>query len=296
MNRILLSSLLVSSALAGCAPSDEVATSSDALIGGVPAPSARLDAIGAVVEVFPDRESICTGTLVTPTVVITAKHCFVEGEPPVIENLEFRIGPDLEAPRRVVKVRSIAVEDTIEGGLLGVGADVAVAHLAEPVTGVPLFGYGAFDPDTIGDPYTVAGFGIEDNDETVGRRRVGTITLRAVTGSVWKALFGSFEVFLQNAPLIANFPTEIEILQDIFENEILLDQYEAQFGDVRGDAQPCSGDSGGPVIQLRDGRPTVVAVTSNGVNGTRLRCDFGQVEATFGPAVIEFLDRETQRR
>jgi hypothetical protein len=296
MNRTLLSSLLLSTALVGCAGADDVSTSDDALIGGVPAPSPRLDAIGAVVEVFPDGKSICTGTLVTPTVVVTAKHCFVEGDPPVIENLEFRIGPDLEHPRRTVKIRSFAVEDTIEGGLLGLGADVAVAHLSEPVTDVPALAYGAFGPGSIGKPYTVAGFGIEDDDETTGNRRVGTITLRAVTGGVWKALFGSFDVFLANAPFIKDFPTELDVLRDIFENEVLLDDYEGQFGDVRGDAQPCSGDSGGPVIELRAGRPTVVGVTSNGVKGTRMVCDFGQVEATFGPAVIEFLDRETRQR
>jgi hypothetical protein len=210
--------------------------------------------------------------------------------------MTFRIGPDFRHPRRRIAVRSFAVEDTIEGGLLGLGADVAVLHLAEPVTDVPLLAYGPFDPDTIGKAYSAVGYGVEDNDDTTGNRRVGTVTLRGVTGSVWKALFGTFEVFLQNAPLIENFPTELDVLRDIFENEVLLDEYEAQFGDARGDAQPCSGDSGGPLIELRNGRPTVVAVNSNTVTGTRLACDFGTVEATFGPAVIEFLDRETARR
>ena len=71
MNRtILIPALLSTATLAACAVEDGPTVGDDAeeIIGGVPAPSRRLDAIGSLSRINPDGSfrQTCTGTLITP--------------------------------------------------------------------------------------------------------------------------------------------------------------------------------------------------------------------------------------
>src|SRR5438045_1950468 len=74
---------LVAHAIA-CKKADDAATpptGDSEIIGGVDAKSAALDAIGALVYLNPQtqkQEELCTATLITPKVVLTAKHCAME--------------------------------------------------------------------------------------------------------------------------------------------------------------------------------------------------------------------------
>src|SRR5690606_6073775 len=75
--------------------------------------------------------------------------------------------------------------------------------------------------------------------------------------------------------------------------------YEAFLGNAEGDAQPCLGDSGGPLF-TRDGDDFVVhgvvswglairSLLADPVDGESSACQFGGVYATFGPAVRRML-------
>lgn len=79
-------------------------------------------------------------------------------------------------------------------------------------------------------------------------------------------------------------------LRYIYENTLLDEGYEAVFGGAPGDAQACYGDSGSPVILTEpSGAITAYGVVSGGLGSNQLICDYGGVDALFGPDVLGFL-------
>lgn len=84
-------------------------------------------------------------------------------------------------------------------------------------------------------------------------------------------------------------------LRYIYDNTLLDDGYEAVFGGAPGDAQACYGDSGSPIIRA-DSSGSLVAygVVSGGVGSNQLVCDYGGVDAVFGPVVTTFLQTAKQ--
>jgi Trypsin len=227
--------------------------------------------------------------------VVLAKHCVVD-PPMVVERTIVTIGFDGNDPKiRSVKVRGVAKESTVaDGGVLGLGVDVAVLHLAEPVTDVATFPYAPFDPGTVGQDYTQVGYGIQDNDKKAGFRNGGTVRLDGVTGTPLHIIFHTVEQFLRHAPELPDFAglNEAE-LRDAFDHDVtLLAGHEAVFGNGPGNAQQCFGDSGGPFLQDRHGQPTVIGVASAGLAGTDEICKFGGIASVFGPKAIAFLDHE----
>ncbi|HMJ16110.1 MAG TPA: trypsin-like serine protease, partial [Polyangiaceae bacterium] len=103
-SRLVRLALCSSFVMYGCSASHDAGTerSDTAVIGGFPVLSSRLDAIGAVsIGASPVGPS-CTGTLIAPSVVLTAEHCVVELEP---EELFFATGALTDNPKRVVGVR-----------------------------------------------------------------------------------------------------------------------------------------------------------------------------------------------
>jgi len=79
-------------------------------------------------------------------------------------------------------------------------------------------------------------------------------------------------------------------LRYLYENIVLNEGYEAMFGGTPGDAQACYGDSGSPIIRA-DTKGNLVAygVVSAGIGSNQLICDYGGVDAVFGPDVKTFL-------
>jgi len=79
-------------------------------------------------------------------------------------------------------------------------------------------------------------------------------------------------------------------LHYLYENIVLDEGYEAIFGGASGDAQACYGDSGSPIIRA-DAKGNLVAygVVSAGIGSNQLVCDYGGVDAVFGPDVKTFL-------
>lgn len=185
----LLSGSMAVTGLAACTDSDppEVGVNEGVIIGGFPAVSARFDAVGAlgVPAEGGTWDPYCTATLISPTAVITAEHCVGN-----VTGTRFLIGADARTPKRAVPVLGAAFENTLSGGFVGLGADVAIVHLAEPVTDIQPVALGTLDPSMVGKRLIAMGYGYQDNNGKSGTRFLGSETFNGVGGNFLDYLFG----------------------------------------------------------------------------------------------------------
>lgn len=309
-------SLLVALALvAGCSsavPDDRVAQIEEPIIGGVAAAAPALNAVGALITIlrYPDAtaagglriypgDPFCTGTLIGPTAVLSAKHCV---ESVGQGDFAFAIGPDARNPTRIIPVLAYETETTISGGFLQKGSDVAVLHLEAPITDIEPFAWTALEPSDVGRRFVGVGYGTQDVAGTSGTRRAGSLTLGGLEGRVFELSFGSFDAFKAQVPNIADLQYIVGDVKtsdgerrarEIFDQRVLLSGYEAFLGNAAGDAQTCHGDSGGPLVRRVDGKNTVFGVVSWGHHSTLgyAFCSYGSIYASFGPATQAFLAR-----
>jgi hypothetical protein len=237
--------------------------------------------------------SWCTGTLLAPTVVLTAEHCTAI---PSGYDVYFAIGANF-APKQFVRVLTLKAETSIAGGPIGLGADVAVAHLDAPITDVRYFTLDSLKPSDVGARFGAIGYGSQTSDGAEGTRRAGSITLKGLEGNQIDLAYGSFDAWLERIPELYGIPREsltsaeaVAQLRLRYEQSLLLKGYEAFLGVDKGDAQPCHGDSGGPLVASGH---RVVGVTSWGSwsNGSTM-CKDGVVYASIGPAVTAFVQNE----
>lgn len=296
------------------------------IIGGVPANSPALDAIGTLgfkytytdcytgetVTLF---DPFCTGSLISGRTVLTAKHCADVVRDYGSEYMvpAFGIGPDGMHPQRTFDIVDLQRAPVDEGGFVGTGRDVATVHLGEEVTGVTPLKFATLNATSVGKDFAAIGYGVQDNNRTFGTRMAGTVTLNALEGRIFELMFGSFEAFKDWASRgfaggiaasdggissdDAGAPTDAgpddwfeQYLRDIYDNTYLLPGYEAYVGNQDGNAQPCFGDSGGPLVKAnKAGELVAYGVTSGGVGSNRLICDFGAVYAAFGAEVTTFI-------
>lgn len=311
--------LLSSCAIAcGAGPSDSSSTSDrDEIIGGVDAKSASLDAVGALV--YDDaqaggRQLLCTATLIAPDVVLTAKHCAIQkdlqaiddaGATQVVEtrfidvlSISFAVGSDIGAPKRLVRAASVETCNVPNTGYMGLGCDVAVYRLEEKIEDIRPLEVAASAPSesAIGRRLVAIGFGNQVESATApknGTRKLGNVTMRALTGAPMKVLFPSVEAYLdamreaEGEAYVDNYDA---ILRQEYERP-LLDGYEVFTGAAEGDVQVCHGDSGGPLLEKIDGKLVIQGVASGVVSGVRLPCKFGAVYAVFGPKAQELVSR-----
>ena len=293
---LLIPALLSTAALAACAVENDatIGYSTEEIIGGVPASSRRLDAIGSLDNVRPDGtfSQKCTGTLIAPTVVLTAEHCLEEL--PVATSV-FAIGPDAAAPRRVVRILGGVAETTVplDEGFIFLGSDVAVIHLAEPITDIAPMAFSAFDRSLVGRRFSAVGYGVQNNSRGGTTRLAGSLTLRATAGRVFELLFGTLENYIAHLPDLFpdGVPPDFDPRAD-FEGFLMFEGVDALFGGLPGDADTCFGDSGGPLLTTVAGVPTVMAVVSGGFASREKLCDFGGFDAVLGPAALEMVERE----
>jgi hypothetical protein len=298
-HRVICGTGLLAVGLVGCAIEESnLDTTESDIIGGVSANSATLNAVGTLGSpVVPGVYSpICTATLIQPTVVLTAEHCLFFLPDP--SQGAFLIGPNANAPIRAVPIRGAVAETSVGGGVFGIGSDMAVVHLAEPVTDIRPMPFAGLTDSQVGRRFTGLGFGLQDSRGTRGTRRAGAMTLTATGGPVFEAAFGSFDAFLdEGAPQLypesdPTNPVDLAYLQEQYETLRLIDGIEAWFGARAGDAQTCSGDSGGP-ITARDGDRTVLhGVASWAFRGPDLCFLFGASYSTINAVTLDFLDYE----
>lgn len=256
-------------------------SASSALIDGFDVRDTRADAVGSLGFIYgPDTfDAKCTGTLVAPDLVLTAKHCVKStiGEAPYVSDRDvgFAVGFEAEHPRKVVKAKSVRTFEPDEGGFIGFGRDVAIYTLVEaiddvvplPVTERPLTN------EDVGQRFWAAGFGAQDYERrTRGTRRGGAVTLRAVAGAPMHHLFRDREAFLSFLGVSEGeaWVAEKRATLDAFFDYTLLPSFEIYVG--LGEAQPCDGDSGGPLVRRVGNDFEVVAVVSGSRKGANGRC------------------------
>jgi V8-like Glu-specific endopeptidase len=157
--------------------SDEtLAETASPIVGG-----ARDDRHPAVVALTFQHQAFCSGTLVSPTVVVTAAHCLHEDHVGAfaIEGVQIFFGTTVNGPGTTIDVAEILLHPGFRSGDPEQDDDVALLRLAvaAPVEPLPL---AATPPE--GAELTVVGYG-RDRSEVAetGVRRVGTATVEQVT-------------------------------------------------------------------------------------------------------------------
>jgi len=297
-------------AMTGCAPGEEPVETADEIIGGVDAFAPKLNAIGTVG--FKDDDGnygfVCTATLIAPQVVLTAKHCVLElnfglGKLVNLIPMYFAVGPDAKAPLKVVEAVAADVSFQAEGGFVGLGNDVALLYLVEPITDITPMRVArrGLKQEHVGRKYLEIGYGSQDlwedlTGDLAATRKLGTGTLSAVRGQLLQMMYQGDKdhyfydlSFMYGAEIVAEYQ---DLLLEWWNNTPLLPEYELYVGNQPGDAQTCHGDSGGPLLRkATDGQVYAYGVVSGGWFSEDLSCDYGTVYASIGPKTVAMIEK-----
>jgi hypothetical protein len=171
-----------------------------------------------------DAGFLCTGSVIAPTVVLTAAHCVSAAETgtgatfTVLTSANINRGGGQQLAVREVHANPLWSAHNLEGG-----HDQGIVILGEP-TSLPAlpFNRQALAKTTVGQPLRLVGYGLND-----GTRQTGAGVKRQVVTALRSV-----------APMLIGV------------------------GDARHGT--CNGDSGGPAFMKIDGLETIVGVTSYG--------------------------------
>jgi len=220
---------LIAGLIVGLAPL--LSVPANAIVGGG-APSA--EGVGrSVVTIVGSRGNFCTGALVAPKLVLTAAHCV----PPGAEYKIVEYGADRQPSLQEVK--SVAVHPGFNMQAMSghrATADVALLQLAAPPKGKTPAALGLPNiPINVGSRFTIAGIGVAERGDG---KSGGTIR---VAGLVATGRPGTLQIRLVDP---------------------------AGQGTREG-LGACTGDSGAPVFEDKQGGPVIVGVVSwsTGPNG-----------------------------
>ncbi|HEY6080212.1 MAG TPA: trypsin-like serine protease [Polyangiaceae bacterium] len=186
-------------------PDSEHAGSTDQdVIAGFAASGAKLNAIGSIGQLYWDEWTqtnvfypYCSGSLIGEKTVLTAKHCLDYFAMDYSWGVKtgFGVGPDGNAPERVIEVVDVEGAPNDQGGFVGYGHDVGAMYLGESVTDLTPLEIGTLTRSSLGRDFVHIGYGVRDNSFSAGTRRLGKSELVALEGKVFEILFGSFEAF-----------------------------------------------------------------------------------------------------
>lgn len=299
--------MLAATAVLACSQASEVSdvqlsTTTQAILGGAPADEAKYGAVGALVFAIPDvgvLDVFCSGTLVGPQALVTARHCTPSIDFALANGLipAFAFGPDAFNPTQLVTITGYVAAPPAPGNekglLLDGGRDVAVAYLDTAPTGVTPAKLGQFDKDMLGKRFTIAGFGVSEFAGTYGQRFAGSATARALEGRWYKLLFdGDYDAYLEwyFTDSSVALPSEEEA-KEWWKIYRLENKYELLAGGLPGEAVGCYGDSGGPLLLGRSAAKLTIYGVSFAVEGTfSTVCGLGAGYLVFNRKMLDFVE------
>ncbi|KYG11021.1 hypothetical protein BE21_09070 [Sorangium cellulosum] len=206
------------------------------------------------------------------------------------------------------------------------GSDVAIMVLeAEADGSIEPLDVRALDMHGVGvdEPFYGVGYYFQGDGTTPGARHVAGFTLLATEGHFFKDGFQTEENFEQcsvdarrtphiNArSLDLRLPANYDLntlytdgqpgfasVEDAYSQE-LLPGYQVWLDDGPGGAQPCKGDSGGPLLRRTEDGLAVYGVLSGSVNlggSEPSRCGFGAVYAIIARETLAWLQEKRDSR
>jgi len=232
--------------LAGCVDDPTLGGTTEYVIGGTVTPEGDYPAVGALVYSFGAQSLAgCTGTLIAPTVVLTAAHCL---DPAVTQGLmptafTFKHDTTGSTTPSIPIASSVKHEDfDINAGAdasLFAFHDVGVVFLAQPVTDV--------EPMKMPTPTEAMSLAIGTDLELVGYGRTSD-----------------------------EDPNSTGVMFDARTKVIDLIDSEMRVSMGTPDPQNCHGDSGGPALATLGGGQRVVGIVSRSFESNA--CDNGGVD------------------
>jgi trypsin len=209
-----------------------ISAPADAIVGGG-APTT--EGIGrSVITIVGSRGNFCTGALIAPKVVLTAAHCVQPGA-------DYRIveyGADKQPALRDVKTVAIHPGFNMQA-MQGhrATADVALLQLAAPAVGKSPSVFGTPNiPIVVGSRFIIAGIGVtvRGDGKSGGTIRAAGLVATGKPGTL-----------------------QIRLVDPVGQG-------------VRDGLGACTGDSGAPVFEDKEGGPAIIGVVSwsTGANGS----------------------------
>ena len=211
-----------------------LATPAGAIVGGG---TPSTDGIGRnVVTIVGSRGNFCSGTMIAPTIVLTAAHCVQPDATYKVVEYDAQRTPQLRDVSQVATHPQfnlktlLAHRATADVALLRLASPLAAARQPPPTVGAPR------SPIEVGAQFTVAGIGVtvRGDGKSGGTVRAAKLIATGRPGTL-----------------------QIRLVDPISE------------GKDQG-LGACTGDSGGPVFEEQQGRAVVIGIVSwsTGPNGS----------------------------
>jgi hypothetical protein len=312
---VSVSWLLLGASACGSSGTEALSTTTAPLIDGVPGGPAQ---IGNLQWNSTDgtRDLSCSGTLVAPDLVLSARHCVYDDQNPGHELSEsgtwgFTLSTsndettwtDLKDIKETLVPELVPTTNSVNWVAPFGTPDLALFRLATPVTTVTPLAV-SLDAVSLEKPTFVAsgyGFASHNGTDALGKN-FGTTTLLALSGQPAHLQYPTLAAFEQAVSDALAFPedqfNDVDLMRiQQWYDLPLAEGYEAKFGALQSDASPCHGDSGSGLLQQgSDGQYRVYGVDQSTIdlnpdNDTRL-CDFGPFYALFNNAAArDFLSK-----
>lgn len=207
-----------------------LATPAPAMVGG--APPADASAARPVVMIVGSRGSLCTGTAIARDLILTAAHCVQAGAEHKLIEFDAARQPVFRDVARIVRHPQFSLQTMLAHRAT---ADVALIKLAQPLPHGAVARIGSLQERVaVGDRFSIIGYGVTVRGDGTTSGTARSVTL-AATGKP-----GNLQLRLVD-PATAG---------------------------TRAGLGACTGDSGAPAFDARDGAMIGVVSWSTGPNGS----------------------------